>query len=226
VKPAETALAMERLCRSPLLSNGSAAVTWWPQQTRTQQQKTCWNGCLLCGPSRGFITMTSYHYQSVRVESLDSVYRQTESWQLQWEAGSWGRWQFRNPDVLERPPLEAATKQRSDDRDWEHLFVWQQYVKCSHELCTKMFNKSDYQANPRSELHYITWQYRQIHRYEKIGTNIDRHKRQINKALKKRNRVANRLRSVWFVSGVVVVSRHTATREGTGELATQFSFKH
>jgi hypothetical protein len=27
VKPAETALAMERLCRSPLLSNGSAAVT-------------------------------------------------------------------------------------------------------------------------------------------------------------------------------------------------------
>jgi hypothetical protein len=33
---------------------------------------------------------------------------------------SWGRGQFGNPEEEERPPLEAATKQRSEDRDWEH----------------------------------------------------------------------------------------------------------
>jgi hypothetical protein len=31
---------------------------------------------------------------------------------LLWEAGSWGQGQFRNPEEGERPPLEAATKQR------------------------------------------------------------------------------------------------------------------
>jgi hypothetical protein len=36
------------------------------------------------------------------------------------EAGSWSRGQFREPKDGERPPLEAATKQSSDDRDWEH----------------------------------------------------------------------------------------------------------
>jgi hypothetical protein len=36
------------------------------------------------------------------------------------EAGSWGRRQFGNPEKGKRPPLEAATKQRSEDRDWEH----------------------------------------------------------------------------------------------------------
>jgi hypothetical protein len=29
-----------------------------------------------------------------------------------WEAGSWGRGQFGNPEEGERPPLKAATKQR------------------------------------------------------------------------------------------------------------------
>jgi hypothetical protein len=29
-----------------------------------------------------------------------------------WEAGSWGRGQFGNPEEGQRPPLEAATKQR------------------------------------------------------------------------------------------------------------------
>jgi hypothetical protein len=29
-----------------------------------------------------------------------------------WEAGSWGREQFANTEEGERPPLEAATKQR------------------------------------------------------------------------------------------------------------------
>jgi hypothetical protein len=28
------------------------------------------------------------------------------------EAGSWGQGEFRNPEEEERPPLEAATKQR------------------------------------------------------------------------------------------------------------------
>jgi hypothetical protein len=36
------------------------------------------------------------------------------------EAGSWGRGQFGNPEEGERPPLEAATKQHSKDRDWEY----------------------------------------------------------------------------------------------------------
>jgi hypothetical protein len=31
---------------------------------------------------------------------------------VKWEAGSWGRGEFGNPEEEERPPLEAATKQR------------------------------------------------------------------------------------------------------------------
>jgi hypothetical protein len=38
VKPAETAVAKEWLWKQrPLLGNGSVAITWLPQQTRTQQ---------------------------------------------------------------------------------------------------------------------------------------------------------------------------------------------
>jgi hypothetical protein len=33
---------------------------------------------------------------------------------LLWEAGSWGREKFGNPEEGERPPLEAATKQQTD----------------------------------------------------------------------------------------------------------------
>jgi hypothetical protein len=37
-----------------------------------------------------------------------------------WEADSWGRWQFGNPEEGERPPLEAVTKQPGEDTtDWE-----------------------------------------------------------------------------------------------------------
>jgi hypothetical protein len=36
------------------------------------------------------------------------------------ESGSWARGQLGNPQEGERPTLEAATKQRSEDRDWEH----------------------------------------------------------------------------------------------------------
>jgi hypothetical protein len=36
------------------------------------------------------------------------------------EAGSWSRGQLGNPEGKERQPLEAATKQRNEDRDWEH----------------------------------------------------------------------------------------------------------
>jgi hypothetical protein len=40
-----------------------------------------------------------------------------------------------SPAAEERPLLEAATKQRSEDSDWEHLVcVWQCFVECSHEL--------------------------------------------------------------------------------------------
>jgi hypothetical protein len=37
-----------------------------------------------------------------------------------WEARSWGREHFGSPVEAERPPLEAATKQRNEDRNWEH----------------------------------------------------------------------------------------------------------
>jgi hypothetical protein len=33
---------------------------------------------------------------------------------------TWGRRQFGNPEEVERPPLEAVTKQRNEDRDCEH----------------------------------------------------------------------------------------------------------
>jgi hypothetical protein len=50
--------------------------------------------------------------------SRETVCRQADSWGFQlWAAGSWGRGQFGNPDEGERPPLEAATKQRSENRD-------------------------------------------------------------------------------------------------------------
>jgi hypothetical protein len=39
---------------------------------------------------------------------------------VSWEAGTWGRGQIGNPGEGERPPLEAATKQRSEESDWEH----------------------------------------------------------------------------------------------------------
>jgi hypothetical protein len=33
------------------------------------------------------------------------------------------RGQLENPEEGERPPLEAVSKQRSEDRDWEHWSV-------------------------------------------------------------------------------------------------------
>jgi hypothetical protein len=45
-------------------------------------------------------------------------------------------------------PLEAATKQGSEGSDEEHLVsVW--FMECHHELCVKMYNKSDFQYKPR-----------------------------------------------------------------------------
>jgi hypothetical protein len=39
------------------------------------------------------------------------------------------------------------------------MSVWQWSVQCSHELCLKMSDKSDYQFKPRLSSHWITWQY-------------------------------------------------------------------
>jgi hypothetical protein len=36
------------------------------------------------------------------------------------EVGSWGPGHFAKPGEEERPQLETATKQRIEDRDWEH----------------------------------------------------------------------------------------------------------
>jgi hypothetical protein len=48
-------------------------------------------------------------------------------------------------EAEEHPPLEAATKQRSEDRD----LVRQWFVKCSYGLCDIVSKKSDYQSKPR-----------------------------------------------------------------------------
>jgi hypothetical protein len=65
-----------------------------------------------------------------------------------WEAGIWGRGQFGNPEEGERQPWEAATKQRSEDRDNLCVIViWS--VKSRHELCVKVAGKSDYQSKRR-----------------------------------------------------------------------------
>jgi hypothetical protein len=55
---------------------------------------------------------------SVQVEESK---RECASSQLRFaEACIWGPGQFGNPEEGERPPLEAVTKQRSEDCDWEH----------------------------------------------------------------------------------------------------------
>jgi hypothetical protein len=67
------------------------------------------------------------------------------------EGCSWGREQFENPEEGEHPLLVAATKQWLVETvtDWEQLVcVWQWFVKCSHVLCVKLFNKSDCQSKP------------------------------------------------------------------------------
>jgi hypothetical protein len=58
------------------------------------------------------------------------------------------------------------------------FFVWQWFLKCSHDLCVKMSNKSDYRSKPRLYLHSITWQYLTISRWmvrwfiiDKFGSN-------------------------------------------------------
>jgi hypothetical protein len=82
--------------------------------------------------------------------SQERVCRQT----ISWEAGTWGWGQFGNPQKGEYPLLEAATKQRSEDCDWEHylLFVWQWYVSVLKQPINLITN-----PNPVHS-HSITWQ--------------------------------------------------------------------
>jgi hypothetical protein len=40
--------------------------------------------------------------------------------QLVDSCSSWGRGNFGNPEEGEREPLKGASKQRSEDRDWDH----------------------------------------------------------------------------------------------------------
>jgi hypothetical protein len=52
-------------------------------------------------------------------ESLQSVSQLRAA-----DTGSWGWKQFGNQEGGEHLPQEAATKQHSEDCDWEHQCVW------------------------------------------------------------------------------------------------------
>jgi hypothetical protein len=67
-------------------------------------------------PSRARVESREYKGDSREGLQADCQFRVAE-------AGSWGRRQFENPGEGECPPFEATTKQRSEDRDWEHLSV-------------------------------------------------------------------------------------------------------
>jgi hypothetical protein len=60
-----------------------------------------------------FVTQTLDTWQYKEDQLPDSQLRAAE-------IGNWGRGQFGNQEEGERPPLQAATKQRSEDCDWEH----------------------------------------------------------------------------------------------------------
>jgi hypothetical protein len=51
------------------------------------------------------------------------AYRESLRQAVRWGAGSWDQEQFYNAEEEEHPPLEAATKQRNVDCEWEHEFV-------------------------------------------------------------------------------------------------------
>jgi hypothetical protein len=95
--------------RRPMVVNGSVSVTWLPQQTSMRQYKSCWKRCSLCGPCQGYVTETSYCYQSQesREESRESL-----------QAVSWERSEKLERQFRDR--LEAVTKQCSEDHEWEH----------------------------------------------------------------------------------------------------------
>jgi hypothetical protein len=52
--------------------------------------------------------------ESIRVQSDSRIIQLRVA-----EAYSWERWEFENTEEGKRPPLEAATYKRSEDRDWE-----------------------------------------------------------------------------------------------------------
>jgi hypothetical protein len=64
VKLADTAVAKIWLCKQPLLlDNGWVAITWSPQQTRTQQRSNGGTRCFLRGPSRDKQDQLSSEFQ-------------------------------------------------------------------------------------------------------------------------------------------------------------------
>jgi hypothetical protein len=78
-----------------------------------------WRQDELIGGKPPVVNNFDFDYQAVERESAG--WQSVESCSCEkWEAGCWGQGQFGNPEEEVRPPLEAATKQRSKDRDWEH----------------------------------------------------------------------------------------------------------
>jgi hypothetical protein len=81
-----------------------------PQQMCTQQEKSCWKRCFLCGPCQAYI----YKTRTSETQSL-----QADSQLRVAAAGRWGQGQFGQLEEGDRLPLEAAT-QYSENRNWEH----------------------------------------------------------------------------------------------------------
>jgi hypothetical protein len=70
VKPAETDVAREWLCKQRLLlGNGSVVITWSLQQTGTQQWSNCGKQCFLRGPCQCCKMQSSCHYKLCRTKA-------------------------------------------------------------------------------------------------------------------------------------------------------------
>jgi hypothetical protein len=90
-----------------------------------QQQRNCWESAFYGIVPRLYnedqVPLVSQKVSPERERERESM--QAVSWELQWEAGSWGQGHFGNPEEGDHPQLGAATKQRNEDRYWEHQFV-------------------------------------------------------------------------------------------------------
>jgi hypothetical protein len=55
----------------------------------------------------------------------------SSAWDLQLKNDSQREKEPMDTEAKDTPPLEAATKQRSEDHDWERQSMWQWFVKVS-----------------------------------------------------------------------------------------------
>jgi hypothetical protein len=91
-------------------------VYWKPELWSQQRQLLLGNGSENMPTAREPLCK----HAIIQEPSLSNVC--TQQWRNygKWCCSSWGRGQFQNPEEGERPPLEAATEQHSEDHDWGH----------------------------------------------------------------------------------------------------------